>query len=84
VSTEFVQFAYDISLLQLPIHTRCWVLNSYKEITPRDAGAGVIAIISLILFFIRLTKQQKQIDIKPSSLNRRSIVVCISFDGRLL
>ena len=41
-----------------------WVLNSYKEITLRDAGAGVIAIISLILFFIRLTKQQKQIDIQ--------------------
>ncbi|CAC9532252.1 hypothetical protein [uncultured Gammaproteobacteria bacterium] len=42
----------------------CWVLNSYKEITLRDAGAGVIAIIGLILFFIRLTKQQKQIDIQ--------------------
>jgi len=41
-----------------------WVLNSYKEITLRDAGAGVIAIIGLILFFIRLTKQQKQIDIQ--------------------
>ena len=41
-----------------------WVLNSYKEIKPRDAGAGVIAIIGLILFFIRLTKQQKQIDIQ--------------------
>ena len=34
----------------------CWVLNSYKEITLRDAGAGVIAIIGLISFFIRLTK----------------------------
>ncbi len=41
-----------------------WVLNSYKEIKLRDAGAGVIAIIGLILFFIRLTKQQKQIDIQ--------------------
>ena len=41
-----------------------WVINSYKEIKLRDAGAGVIAIIGLISFFIRLTKQQKQIDIQ--------------------
>ena len=50
---------FDISIFH-----RVKFIDTESKVTLTSIGSALIAIISLILFFIRLTKQQKQIDIQ--------------------